>query len=99
MHDDERIKSRAQIVDHDACAFGKTLQSPDWKWLPDIEDTKEYKAREKRFPDEGNGDERDELAGDFVDDHELRVFEAGTAGYARGGGDADESDGGGRDYC
>ena len=98
MHDGEGIKSRAQIVDDDAGAFGKPLQAPDGKRFQNIEDTKEYKASEKRFPGEWNGDECDELAGDFVDDDELRVFQARTAGYASGGRDADERDERGRDH-
>src|SRR6202041_806259 len=83
--------------DDDAGAFGKPLQSPDGKRFQNIEDTKEYKAREKCFPSEGDGDERYELAGDFVDDAELRVFQAGCAGCAGGGGDSDECDDAGGD--
>ena len=97
MHDGERIKSRAQIVDDDAGAFRKPFQPPDGKRFQNIEDTKEYKAGEKRFPGERYGDEGDELTGDLVDDDELRVFDAGAARYARGGGDADERDERGRD--
>ena len=74
MHDGERIKSRSQVVHHNAGALGQPLQSPDWKRLPNIEDTEEYKAREKGFPTERNGDERNQLPRDFIDDDELRVF-------------------------
>ena len=42
------------------------------------------------LPVGGNGDERDELAGDFVDDDEAGVFAAGLAGDDGGGGNADE---------
>src|SRR5271166_3535186 len=98
MHDGESIKARAQVIHHDAGAFGEPLQPADRKRLQDIEDTKEYKAREKRFPGERDGDESDELAGDFVDDYELGIFDGGGAGYAGGGGDSDEgNDGGGDD--
>src|SRR5580704_12444728 len=92
MHDGEGIKSCAQIVDDDAGAFRKPLQTADWKRLQNIEDTKEYKAREKRFPGEGNGDKRNELARDLVDDNELRIFQTRAARYASGCGDADGRD-------
>ncbi len=74
MHQRERIHSRSQIVHHDAGAFGQPLQSADRKRLPHIEDTEEYKAGKKSFPSEGDSDQRDELAGDFIDDDELRIF-------------------------
>ena len=80
MHHGERIKSRSQVVHHNAGAFGQSLQSPDGKRLPNIEHTEEYKTREKCFPRERNGDERDKLAGDFIDDDELRIFRAVGAG-------------------
>ena len=79
MHDDERVKSRSEIVHNNAGAFGEPLQPANWKRFQNIEDTKEYKAREKRFPCERDGDEGDELAGDFIDDDELRIFGAGSA--------------------
>ena len=41
----------------------------------------------------GDGNEGDELAGDFVDDYVAGVFAAGFAGYDGGGWDADEGDG------
>ena len=94
MHDKERVEARAEIIHHNAGAFGKPLQSANWKWFQNVEDTKEYKAGEKRFPGKRDGDEGDELAGNFVDDDELGIFEADGAGDAAGGGDADESDDG-----
>ena len=99
MHDGEGINARAKIVDYDAGALGEPLQSPDRKRLQNIEDTEEYKAREKRFPIERDGDECDELAGDFVDDYELGIFQGGGACYPSCGGDSDESDDDGCDDC
>jgi hypothetical protein len=95
MHDEQSINPGAQIVHHNARAFGQPLQSPDWERFPDIEDTEEYKAGEKSFPSERDGNERDQLAGDFIDDYELGIFRGGGAGGAGGGGDSDEGDGGG----
>ena len=89
MHDRERIKPRPQIIHHDSGAFRQPLQSPDWKRLQNIEDTKKYKAREKGFPSERDGDQRDQLSGDFVNHDELRIFHAGSPRYPRGGGNSD----------
>ena len=74
MHDGERIKSRSQVIHHNAGALGQPLQSPNRKRLPNIEDTEEYKAREKSFPSQRDGDERNQLPRNFIDDDELRVF-------------------------
>ncbi len=74
MHNGERIKSGSQVVHYNAGALGQSLQSPNRKRLQNIEDTKEYKAREKGFPSQWDGDECNQLPGDFIDDDELRVF-------------------------
>jgi len=74
MHNCERIQSRSQVVHYNACALGQSLQSPNRKRLQNIEDTEEYKAREKGFPSRRDGDERNQLSGNFIDDDELRVF-------------------------
>ncbi len=67
------------------------------RWLDDIERSKKYKTGEKSFPRERDGDEGDELSGDFVDDDELGIFAAGGARYTGGGGDADQGDEQGQD--
>ena len=74
MHDGERIKSRCQVIHHNAGALGQPLQSANRKRLPNIEDTEEYKAREKSFPSQRDGDECNQLPRNFIDDDELRVF-------------------------
>lgn len=74
MHDGERIKSRSYVIEHNAAPLGQSLQSPNGKRLPNIEDTEEYKAREKSFPSEWDSNECNQLTRDFIDDHELRVF-------------------------
>ena len=74
MHDGERIKSRSQVIHHYTGTLGQPFQSPNRKRLPNIEDTEEYKAREKGFPSERDGDECNQLPGDFINDDELRVF-------------------------
>jgi len=74
MHNGERIKSRSQVVHHNASAVRQALQSTNRKRLPNIEDTEEYKAREKSFPSQGDGDECNQLSCNFIDDDELRVL-------------------------
>ncbi len=92
MHNCERVEACAEIVHHDAGAFGEPLQPANWKRLQNIEDTEKYKAHEKCFPSERDGDERDELSGDFVDDDKLRVFFAVGTRNTSGRGNADERD-------
>jgi hypothetical protein len=74
MHDGERIKPRSQVIHHYTGTLGQPFQSTNRKRLPNIEDTEEYKAREKSFPSQGDGDECNQLSGNFIDDDELRVF-------------------------
>ena len=74
MHDGERIKPRSQVIHHYTGTLGQPFQSPNRKRLPNIEDTEEYKAREKSFPSERDGDECNQLSCNFIDDDELRVF-------------------------
>ena len=79
MHEDEGIDSGSEIVDHYAGALGQAFQLPDGERFPHVEDTEEYKAHEKSFPSQRNSDEGDQLAGDFIDDDELWIFDAGCA--------------------
>ena len=90
MHDCERINSRSQVIYHDTSSLWQPLQSPNRKRLPHIEGTKEYKAREKGFPCEGNGNQRNQLPRDLVDDNELRVFGAMSACDPGGSGDSND---------
>ena len=74
MHNGERIKPRSQVIHHYTRALGQTLQSQNRKRLPNIEDTEEYKAREKSFPSQRHGDESNQLPRHFINDDELRIF-------------------------
>jgi hypothetical protein len=62
---------------------------PHRRWLDDIERSKKYKTGEESFPGKRDGDESDELSGDFVDYDELGIFPSGGPGDAGGGWDAD----------
>ena len=74
MHPNEGQNSCRNIIEYDSGALWKSLQLPHRRRLDDIKDSKKYKAREKGFPREGDGDQRDQLSGDLVDDNKLRIF-------------------------
>ena len=52
LHDGQTVKPGRDIVYHDPGAFRQLFQLPHRIWFHDIEDTKKYKARQKRFPNE-----------------------------------------------
>ncbi len=79
MHQDESVQACAQIIHHNADAFGEPLQPANRRRLQYVEDTKKYKASQKRFPSQRNRDQGDQLTRYLIDDDELRVFEVGGA--------------------
>jgi len=92
MHRNESENPGRNIVEYDPGAFWKSLELSYRRRLHDIERSKKYKTGEKSLPCERDSNERDQLAGDFVDDDELRIFGGGGAGHPGGGGDADQGD-------
>src|ERR1700690_1179311 len=92
MHCNQCIEAGGNIVDDNSGSLWKRLQLPHRRWLQNIESAKENKAREKRFPSEGYGDQRHKLASNFVDHHELRILFSVAARHLRGGGYADQRD-------
>src|SRR5579864_9415160 len=92
MHRNTGENPRGYIVKHDSGSFWKSLQLPNRRRLKDIESSEKYKTGEESFPRERNGDQGDELSGNFVDDDELRIFDGCGVGDASGGRDADERD-------
>ena len=92
MHYHESVKSGCDVIEHDSDAFGKFFQLANWRRLEDVEDSKKYKTDEKSLPRQRDGDESDQLSGNFVDDDELGVFGSAGAGDAGRGGDADQRD-------
>lgn len=74
MHYEKRIHTCAEVIHYDARTFRQPLQSANRKGLPHVEYTKEYKAREKCFPSERDRDERNQLPGNFINHHELRIL-------------------------
>ena len=92
LHHYESINSGCDIIEHYAYAFWQSFQLSDGRRLEDVEDSKKYKTGQKSFPFERDGDERDELAGDLVDDNEAGVFAGGGTGDAGSGGNTYEGD-------
>src|SRR6266571_2529967 len=99
MHHDQRIQPRPQIVENDPRAFRNAFQLPHRRWLQDVENTKEYKARQESFPRDWDANETNQLASDFVDHYKLRILQAGCARYARGGRDSNEHSYEGQNTC
>jgi len=91
MHNSESVQAGGHVVQHNPETFRKRLQLSHRRRLDDIEDTKKYKARQKRFPRQRNGDQSYQLAGDLVDHHKLRIFYSRAARDLRGRGNADQS--------
>jgi len=89
MHYNERENSCRDIIEHDSGAFWKSLQLPHRRRLDDIERSKKYKTHEESLPRERDGDQRDQLTGNFVDHDKLRVFGGRGSRYARRSRNAD----------
>src|SRR5215469_357253 len=85
LHDSQAIKPGRDIVNHDPDSFRQPFQLPHRVWFYDIEGTKKYKARQKRFPRKRGTKKRHQLASGFIDHDELRVLDSGSAGYGSGG--------------
>ena len=86
LHYRQRVKTSSDIIDHDANPFGKAFEAPYRRRLDDIERSKKYKAQQQRLPRDRRRDQGNELAGNFVDHHKLRIFQAaGPGDLGRGG--------------
>ena len=89
LHDGQTIEAGRDIVDHNPGAFRQFFQLPYRIWFHDIEGSKKYKARQKRFPNEWCTNERNQLAGGLINYNKLRIFDAGSARDPRGCGNSD----------
>ena len=97
MHPNESENPCRDIVEYNSGPLWKFLQLPHGRRFDDIEGSKKYKTREKSFPTERDGDQRDQLSGDLVDHDELRIFGRRRPGHASGSGDADQRNQHGQD--
>ena len=95
MHYAQRVETRCNVVQHNPGTFRKRLQLSHRRRFDDIENTKKYKARQKRFPCERHGDESQQLTRHFIDHHKLRIFCSGASrnlGRCRNGDQRDHHD-------
>ncbi len=74
MHNTQRIEACGDVVKHDPCTFRERLQLSHRRRLDDIEGTKKYKSRQKRFPCQRQGDQSHKLTGYLVNHNKLRIF-------------------------
>ena len=92
MHNCQSVETGGNIVQHNPTTLGKRLELSDWSRLHDIEGTEEYKAHKKRFPCQGHGDQGHHLAGNFVYDYELGIFDSGATSNLCGGRNSNQRD-------
>ena len=78
------------IIEDDAPAFGEIFKLADGEGFGDVEEAEENEGDQGVAQVEGAEEQGDPLAGDLVDDHELRVVAAGFAGDDGGGGDSED---------
>jgi len=79
MHRSQRVKTGGYVIQYNPTAFRKRFQLSHRRRLDDIEGTKKYKAREKRFPCERHGDQSYQLTRYLINHHKLRIFCSGTS--------------------
>ena len=74
LHHSQPVKAGPHVINHNAHSLGQAFELAYRRRLDDIERSKKYKAQQQRLPRRRRRNQSDELAGDFVDDNELRVF-------------------------
>jgi len=92
MHKSQSVQACGHIVQHNPSSLGKRLQLSHGRRLDDVEDTKKYKARKKRFPRQRYCDQSHQLTRDLIDHDKLRIFCARTARDLRRGANANQRD-------
>jgi hypothetical protein len=99
MHNSESVQSGGYVVQHNSGAFRKCFQLSHRGRFHDIEDTKKYKAHDKRFPCQRHCDQSHQLAGNLINYNNLRVFRSRAARHLRRGRNCDQRDRHGQHYC
>jgi len=90
MHNSQSEEPGGHVIQHNPSPLRNRFQLSHRRWLQDIEDTKKYKARKKRFPRQRHGNQSYQLPRNLVDHHKLRIFSPGAARDQRSGGNADQ---------
>ena len=73
---DQSEEAGCQVVQHDAPPAGQRLELADGPWFGDVEEAEEGECKECVRPVGAADNEREPLAGDFIDDDVTRVFAA-----------------------
>src|ERR1043166_9493256 len=76
MQQGKRIQAGPNVIEHDAPSARQFFDLAQRRRLQNIESSKKYKTGERILPLRRNSDEGDELARDFVYDHETWVNNA-----------------------
>ena len=88
----KRVKPGANVIHHDSGPTRQRFQAAQRERLHYVKATKEYKTRQHVFPIYRNCDQRDHLAGDFINHHEPGVFNSAFPRYHSGGRNPDQCD-------
>src|SRR5437588_1822684 len=88
LHQRQRVKAGANIIEHDPPAAGQFFQQPQRWRFENIESSKKYKTGKSILPSQRNRNKGDPLADNFVNNDEVGVGLAALAFYRRRGGDA-----------
>ncbi len=88
LHYSQSVKAGSHVVHHNADSLGEALELTHRRRLDDIEGSKKYKAQQQRLPCDRSRNQSDKLAGDFVDDHNLRILAIAGSGHAGGSGNS-----------
>jgi hypothetical protein len=90
LHYSQTIKAGSHVVHHNADSLGEAFELTHRRRLDDIECSKKYKAQQQRLPCDRSRNQSDKLAGDFVDDYNLRVLATARARHLCGSRNSDQ---------
>ena len=93
----KRVKPGANVIHHDSGPIRQRFQAAQRERLHYVKATKEYKTRQHVFPIHWNCDQRDHLAGDFIDYDKAGVFDPAFTRYYGGRRNADQGNQHGND--
>ena len=89
------VHSRQQVVSHNAHAIGEPFEPPDGIGFPDIKSAKQRGREHEIGHTDRHQEQGDQLARNFVNDHELRVLDfllARNLGGSKSAGGRNQAD-------